>query len=53
MQWIGRAQEVDQARKDRAAVKVTNGSGDAPAPTRVPQDSNEQMLRDVASLVNG
>lgn len=45
--------QVDLARKVGAAVGVTNGWGDGFGLARLPQDSKEQMLRDIASLVKG
>jgi hypothetical protein len=45
--------QVDLARKVGAAVGVTNGWGDGFGLTRLPQDSKEQMLRDITSLGKG
>jgi hypothetical protein len=44
---------VDLARKVGAAVGVTIGWGDGFGLTRLPEDSKEQMLREIASVVKG
>lgn len=43
--------QVDLARKVGAAVSLTNGWGDSLGLTRLPQETRQQMLRDIATLV--
>ncbi len=43
--------QVDLARKMGAAVGLTNGWGDSLGLTRLPAETKEQMLRDIATLV--
>jgi hypothetical protein len=42
---------VDLARKAGAGVSVTNGCGDGSGLAHLPQDTKEQMLRDIETLL--